>query len=161
MWKNGLVVHKQEPPPLSIYTRIYYSNSLRPEVSEDIPFWHFASAFGNLTADSPESQVYSAFEPLEEDVVLRKSRYYAGDGNSLEEILRTQKVDTVILSGIRTSGVVLSTAYRLFDLDYNVYVISDNTIEPKDSEINDFILEKILPKMPVKVISLNQAINAL
>lgn len=54
------------------------------------------------------------------DVVLQKTRYYAGAGNSLEEILRTQEIDTVVLSGIRTSGVIISTAYRLFDLDYNV-----------------------------------------
>jgi len=45
---------------------------------------------------------------------------YAGAGNGLEEILRAQQIDTVIMSGIRTSGVILSTAYRLFDLDYKV-----------------------------------------
>ena len=35
-------------------------------------------------------------------------------------VLNAQQIDTVVLSGIRTSGVILSTAYRLFDLDYNV-----------------------------------------
>jgi nicotinamidase-related amidase len=38
----------------------------------------------------------------------------------LEEILSTQGIDTVILSGLRTSGVITATAYRLFDLDYKV-----------------------------------------
>jgi nicotinamidase-related amidase len=38
----------------------------------------------------------------------------------LEEILRAQKIKTVVISGVRTSGVVLSTVYRLFDLDYKM-----------------------------------------
>jgi nicotinamidase-related amidase len=55
-------------------------------------------------------------------VVLQKKRYYASTSNPLEEIYGAQSIDTVILSGIRTSGIILCTAYRLFDLDYNVKV---------------------------------------
>ncbi|KAL5342046.1 cysteine hydrolase family protein [Aspergillus crustosus] len=152
-WINA--VHHQSPPPLCIYTRIYCTNSKAPEVTPDVPFYQAVAALGN---------VYDAFAPLEDyDVVLRKSRYYAGDGKSLEEILRTQKIDTVIISGIRTSGVLLITALRLFDLDYNVYVITNNTIEmPPDAPcINDAILQGILPKLPVNVITVEQAIQAL
>lgn len=78
------------------------------------------------TVNATVTQIYSDFSVDETagDVVLQKTRYYAGTGNALEEILRAQGIDTVILSGIRTSGVILSTAYRLFDLDYKVYVFS-------------------------------------
>lgn len=65
-------------------------------------------------------------------------------------------------SGVRTSGVILSTAYRLFDLNYNVFVISDNVIESApDNGINKAILEGIIPKLPANVISLQQALGAL
>ncbi len=105
-----------------------------------------------------------------------------GAGNPLEEILSSYKIDTVILvspvsigpgrhpqlirvskSGIRTSGVILSTAYRLFDLNYRVYVISDNVIETApDNGIHKAILEGIIPKLGgANVISLQQAIRAL
>ena len=57
------------------------------------------------------------------DIILGKTRYYAGDGNALEEILRAQKIKTVVISGVRTSGVVLSTVYRLFDLDYTAAIV--------------------------------------
>lgn len=91
-------VHKQQPPPLSIFTRVYFSNSQRPELAADVPFYQVVNSFGNLTETSPATQIYPAFKPLNNwDVELRKARYYAGDGNSLEEILRTQKIDTVIL----------------------------------------------------------------
>ncbi|RDW61826.1 cysteine hydrolase [Aspergillus mulundensis] len=154
-------VHVQSPRPLTIYTRIYYSSPLAPELSPDIPFYKAAAAFGNITESDPVTQIYLAFAPAETDVVLRKSRYYAGDGNSLEEILRTQRVDTVVLSGIRSSGVILSTAYRLFDLDYNVYVISDTTIEPGAPDIQSTIMEGILPGLPVTVLTLEQALRTL
>lgn len=119
-------VHAQSPPPLSIFTRIYFSNARKPEVK---PGSGFASVSAPLTtANATATQIYSDFRVDETagDVVLQKTRYYAGTGNALEEILRAQGIDTVILSGVRTSGVILSTAYRLFDLDYKVYVFSES-----------------------------------
>jgi nicotinamidase-related amidase len=113
-------VHSQDPVPLQIFTRIYFSNSHKPEVGQDAPFYNVGGALG--TAASPETELYPAFTVNKKagDVVLQKTRYYAGAGNALEQILSTQNIDTVILSGIRSSGVIISTAYRLFDLDYKV-----------------------------------------
>ncbi|PYH94634.1 cysteine hydrolase family protein [Aspergillus ellipticus CBS 707.79] len=158
-------VHKQTPPPLSIFSRIYFSNVQRPEIGPDTPFGQAVASLGNLTESSPGSQLYPAFKPLENwDVIIQKARYYAGAGNPLEEILSSQKIDTVILSGLRTSGVVLSTAIRLFDLNYQVYVISNNTFETSStysSQNQKIILEGILPLLPVNVITIEQAIDAL
>ncbi|KAK5008238.1 hypothetical protein LTR28_004254 [Elasticomyces elasticus] len=160
-WINA--VHAQKPAPLSIFTRIYFSNSRKPEIGPASPFRLVGGALGN--ASDPRTALYPAFaaDEVAGDVVLQKSRYYAGAGNGLEEILRAQQIDTVILSGIRTSGVILSTAYRLFDLDYNVYVIANNTIEtPSDAPgINAAILQGILPKLPASVITIEQALAAL
>lgn len=96
-------------------------------------------------------------------MVLSKTRYYAGTGNELELILSSQKIDTVVLTGIRTSGVILSTAYRLFDLNYKVYVVSDAVIEspPDTPGINAAILQGIIPKFPADVINVEQAVAAL
>lgn len=104
MWINNTAtwinaVHAQQPPPLSIFTRIYFSNIWLPEIVLSDPFYAVLGSFGNVTVDSAEGMIYPAFETLAQDVQLRKSRYYAGDGNSLEEILATQKIDTVILVG--------------------------------------------------------------
>lgn len=116
-------VHQQTPPPLSIFSRIYFSNARKPELgtaASPVPFAKVGGALG--TASDPLTQIYPAFhvDPAAGDVVVVKTRYYAGFGNELEEILRAQKIDTVILSGIRTSGVILNTAYQLFNLDYKV-----------------------------------------
>ena len=163
MWIDA--VHQQTPAPISLWTRIYFSNSQQPEIGPNSPFRKVAGSLpNNGTESSPATQIYHAFSPLPNyDVILRKSRYYAGDGNSLEEILSSQGIDTVILSGIRTSGVILSTVYRLFDLNYNVYVISNNTIEsaPDTPGIDAAILEGIIPKLPANVITIEQALSAL
>ncbi|TKA63400.1 hypothetical protein B0A49_08586, partial [Cryomyces minteri] len=151
-----------KPAPLSIFTRIYFTNPKKPEVGPASPFAQVAAALGDAT--DPKTELYPAFKVKPNyDVMLQKSRYYAGAGNGLEEILRAQQIDTVILSGIRTSGVILSTVYRLFDLDYKVYVIANNTIEtPSDAPgINAAILEGVIPKLPASVITIEQAMAAL
>jgi len=113
-------VHAQTPAPLSIFTRIFYSNSRQPELGPTTPFAAAGGALGN--SSDPKTDIFPAFNVDEAagDVVLTKTRYYAGAGNALEEILSSQGIDTVILSGIRTSGVIVSTAMRLFDLNYKV-----------------------------------------
>lgn len=93
------------PKPLSIYTRIYFSNKFKPEVGPDAPFAKAVAALGNVTAADAVTEVYPAFHVQEDrgDVVLQKTRYYAGAGNGLEEILKTQHIDTVILVSQRGS----------------------------------------------------------
>jgi Isochorismatase family len=95
-WIN--TVHQQTPPPISIFTRIYFSGPKRPEVGPTSPFQKTSAGLGNVTESSPIGQIYPAFKPLQGwDVELPKTGYYAGTGNSLEQILSAQKIDTVIL----------------------------------------------------------------
>lgn len=94
-------VHKAKPQPLTIYTRIYFTTPWRPELPPHAPFASVVEPLGNVTESSPKSQVYGEFEPEGGDVVLRKGRYYAGDGNSLEEVLGGWGVDTVVLVSTR------------------------------------------------------------
>jgi nicotinamidase-related amidase len=70
----------------------------------------------------------------------------------------------MLQSGLTLSGAVIATVYRLFDLDYNIYVIDDNVLDLPVSHNEAFskvILGSLLPKMNLKVISLEQAISAL
>lgn len=117
-WINA--VHAQKPPPLSIFTRIYFANTRKPEIKPGGAFQMLTAAL--TTENATATKIYPAFtvDAAAGDVTLVKTGYYAGTGNALENILSAQSIDTVILSGIRTSGVILSTSYRLFDLGYKV-----------------------------------------
>lgn len=102
--------HAQHPPPLPIFSRVAFSGTRKAELGPNSPFMKVA---GSVTP--AESQVYPAFKVDEKagDVVLDKSRYYAGWRNTLETILHAQGIDTVISSGLTTSGVILNTVYTL------------------------------------------------
>jgi isochorismate hydrolase len=77
------------------------------------------AALGNITEISPSTQLYSAFTPLAGiDVVLQKTRYYAGSGNSLEEILSSQGIDTVIMVYFPNS--ILLTTVDDYEVWYSI-----------------------------------------
>lgn len=59
----------------------------------------------------------------------------------------------------------MSTIYRLFDLDYNVFVILDNVMELPGSdpseEITKATLCALLKRMNLRAISVEEALKAL
>lgn len=76
-----------------------------------------------------------------------------------------QCIITYILhSGLTLSGVVMSTIYRLLDLDYNVYVIRDNVLDllvDQSAAVSHVMLDLLLPKMGFKAISIDEALQML
>jgi nicotinamidase-related amidase len=99
----------------------------------------------------PAAEIHAAAAPAGEEVVITKHRVSAFSGTDLEMILRAQEIDTLVLLGIATSGVVLSTAVEAFDKDFQVVVIGDccADLEP---ELHQALVEKLFPKRG-KVIS--------
>jgi len=59
--------------------------------------------------------------------------------------LRDRGITTLVLAGISTSGVVLSTVIEAADRDYQLYVLSDGT-EDADAQTREFLLGKVFPK---------------
>ncbi|PLB55346.1 Isochorismatase hydrolase [Aspergillus steynii IBT 23096] len=161
VWNDA--VHRKHPRPLTIFSTLAF-NRAQPEVQANTPFARQIAPYGNFEFHSPEVQIDSHFKVDEKDVVLHKTRWSATMGNSLEQILKAQSIDTVVISGLTLSGVVMSTIYRLFDLDYNIYVISDNVLElPVDHNeaFSKVMLETLLPKMGLKAITLGEALQTL
>ncbi len=56
----------------------------------------------------------------------RVRRVSAFAGSDLDVVLRAGDVDTLVLTGIATSGVVLSTLRQAADLDYKLIVLAEN-----------------------------------
>ncbi len=95
--------------------------------------------------DSPATAVHASVAPNDGDIVVRKTRVGAFSTTDLDEQLRGRGVDTVILAGISTSGVVLSTVRDASDRDYRVAVLADATADP-DAEVHEFLIERIFPR---------------
>ena len=100
-WNNA--VHQKDPRPLTIFTSLFFSNPAQTELAKDSPFARLIQAYGNFEKGSPGVKIDSTFVVDEQDVVLQKTRWYAGAGNSLEQILRAQNIDTVIIVCIHPS----------------------------------------------------------
>jgi nicotinamidase-related amidase len=86
-----------------------------------------------------------AVSPQEGDVVITKRRVSAFTGSDLEVVLRSFQVKHLVLSGISTSGVVLSTLREAADKDYRLTVLSDGCADP-DPEVHTVLLTKVFPR---------------
>jgi nicotinamidase-related amidase len=95
VWNDA--VHQKDPRPLTIFTTLFFSNPSQPELAEDSPFTRLLRGYGKFEKGSPGVQISSQFTVDEKDIILQKTRWYAGAGNNLEQILRAQNIDTVII----------------------------------------------------------------
>lgn len=127
---------------------IYISVGFRkgyPEVSKNNTIFSSIKENGMFMADNESTAIHPEVAPAENEAVIVKRRVGAFSFTELEMILRAQGIETLILTGVTTSGVVLSTVGQAFDLDYRLVVAGDCCADP-DHDTNLFILDKILPK---------------
>jgi len=76
---------------------------------------------------------------------VRKTRVGPFSTTDLAQHLRDRKVDTLILAGISTSGVVLSTVRDAHDRDYRLFVLADVSADPEPG-VHEFLTERIFPR---------------
>jgi nicotinamidase-related amidase len=101
---------------------------------------------GGMDLDTKEAcQVHASVAPMPGDVIITKKRVSAFTGSDLEVVLRSMDVKHLILSGIATSGVVLSTLREAADKDYAITVLSDCCADA-DEEVHRVLTTKIFPR---------------
>ncbi|ASS64812.1 MULTISPECIES: isochorismatase family cysteine hydrolase [unclassified Paenibacillus] len=127
-----------------IFVRLAFRSGT-PEIDlRNKRFSAFAGA-DHLGEADPFSQIHESVQPLPGEAVVTKHRVSAFAGSSLEVILRSRGIDTLVLSGIATGGVVLSTLREASDMDFGLKVLSDATLDG-DPEVHRVLLEKVFPK---------------
>ncbi len=95
--------------------------------------------------EDPSTAIHDRLAPLPGDIVVRKTRVGAMSTTDLDRQLRDRGIDTLVLAGLSTSGVVLSTLIEAADRDYRLYVLSDGTDDP-DAETREVLLGKVFPR---------------
>ena len=125
-----------------IYIRVGFRPGL-PEISS-------RNALFSAVKNSPERkqmfvgdgmEVHAAVTPRENDIIITKHRVSGFTGTDLDMILRANEIDTLVLFGIATSGVVLSTLVDAVDADYKVVVIKDCCAD-RDEELHSCLTER-------------------
>jgi len=89
--------------------------------------------------------IHPAVAPHEGDLVVTKSRINAFAGTDLALLLRAKDIDTLVLFGIATSGVVLSTTLAAADADYRLFIVKDCCAD-LDPAVHACLIEKVFPR---------------
>ncbi|HCY7616848.1 TPA: cysteine hydrolase [Staphylococcus aureus] len=96
-----------------------------------------------ITEADASTRILEDLAPLEDEPIISKRRFSAFTGSYLEVYLRANDINHLVLTGVSTSGAVLSTALESVDKDYYITVLEDAVGDRSDDK-HDFIIEQIL-----------------
>ncbi|RFZ91816.1 cysteine hydrolase [Mucilaginibacter conchicola] len=124
---------------------IYVALSFRPgapEVSSNNSFFNAARE----RFDNPHfGAIHPDVAPKLGDIVVYKKRFSAFTGSDLEVVLRGLNAKHLVMAGVSTSGVVLSTTREAADKDYQLTILTDGCHDA-DEEVHRVLTTKVLPK---------------
>lgn len=132
-----------------IYVRVAFRPDA-PEISMRNRSFAALAGSGGMGVDDEATQIHPSLAPQEGDIVVIKKRVSAFAGSDLEVVLRSRQIDALVLTGISTSGVVLSTIRQAADLDYELTVLADACAD-LDPEVHRVLLEKVFPRQATVV----------
>lgn len=128
-----------------IYVHVQFREGY-PEVSPRNKSFSTAKQSGNsMVEGTSATEIHPAVAPQAGEIIVAKRRVSAFAGSDLDVVLRSQGIDTLILTGIATSGVVLSTLRYAADQDYRLTVLSDCCAD-SDEEVHRVLTEKVFPR---------------
>ena len=99
---------------------------------------------GAFAEGDPHAAIHPDVAPRSGEVVVTKKRVSAFTGSDLELVLRSAGITRLVLTGLATSGVVLSTLRQAADLDYRLTVLADGCAD-RDPEVHRLLTEKVFP----------------
>lgn len=162
-FQNGIVAHAPEPDALVErvkdaiahvraaggtvgYVRVAFTEDDWAAVPESNKTFSAASAAKMLHHEDASTQIDHRIAPEHGDIVVRKVRFGGASTTDLFEQLTARDIDTLVLSGISTAGVVLSTLMDAADRDFRVFVLTDGVADPDpDPEVDRVLVEKVFP----------------
>ena len=116
-----------------------------PEISPRNRTFSALAGAGGFGADDESAQIHPDVSPQAEEVIVTKRRVSAFAGSDLDVVLRSLDVHSLVLTGIATSGVVLSTLRQAADLDFELTVLADACLDG-DEEVHRVLTEKVFPR---------------
>jgi nicotinamidase-related amidase len=128
------------------YVRVAFNDADFDSIPPTSQFAGLVASSGRaMHADSPATAVHESVAPEPGDICVRKTRVGAFSTTDLDGQLKAHGVHTLVLAGISTSGVVLSTVRDAADRDYQVFVLADASADPQPG-VHEFLTGKIFPR---------------
>jgi nicotinamidase-related amidase len=121
-----------------------------PEVPVDHPTFGMVRQSGKFVIGTKSAAFHPSIAPTADEIVIHKHRVSAFSGNDLEMILRAKGITHLVLFGIATSGIVLSTLRQAADLDFHCVVIAD-CCHDGDEEVHRVLTTKVFSRQATVV----------
>jgi len=123
-----------------IYCTVQFREGF-PEISENNKMFRAIKTMPAYA--SPEAvAIHPAVQPQPGDVHVFKRRISAFAGSDLEIVLRAGGIRHLVLCGVSTSGVVLSTVREAADKDFELTVLHD-CCNDADEEVHRVLTQKV------------------
>lgn len=92
----------------------------------------------------PDVELDPAAGASDPDRIFTKCRTGAFSSEDLRRFLTDRSIDTLILAGVHTSGVILSTVREAADLDFRLIVIDDCCAD-HEPDVHELLMTRIFP----------------
>lgn len=125
------------------YIKLQFQHNY-PEISDGNKVFLAIKEHKLFLENDSGTAIHPAVLPLKNDAIVIKHRIGAFSATSLDIMLRAQGINSLIIAGLITSGVVLSTVRQAFDLDYQLFVAKDCCADP-DEEVHRILMSKVFP----------------
>jgi nicotinamidase-related amidase len=135
----------------------YSATVFRPgyiEISDRNKIFSARKRSGQPAVADPVVLIHPELKPGAGEPVVGKHRVNAMYGTELPVILSAHDINTLILLGFATSGVVLSTTRYAADADYRL-IIAEDCCADREASIHDFLCRKIFPNQAEVVQSID------
>jgi nicotinamidase-related amidase len=127
-----------------IYVVVRFRNGY-PEISPRNKLFQGIKSGNRLRDGTPGAEIHHSVAPQANEIIVTKRRVGAFSTTDLETVLKSQGITHLVLMGIATSGVVLSTIRWAADADYELTVLSDCCADP-DDEVHRVLTQKVFPR---------------
>ncbi len=117
-----------------------------PEVSSRNALFQGIKEAGRLKEGAPDADICDQIRPQLGDLIVTKKRISAFTGSDLEQIIRSKGIETLVLTGVSSLGVVESTARSAVDMDYRIIVLED-CCSDRDPDAHQIAMKWFLPRI--------------
>ena len=141
---NVILTHARKNGLRIIYIAVRFRKGY-PEVSPKNKVFSILKEASRLIEGTSGAEIHNQVAPQIGDVIVTKRRVGAFSTTDLDVVLRSQGISHLVLLGIATSGVVLSTVRWAADMDYQLTVIADACAD-RDEEVHRVLTEKVFTR---------------
>ncbi|CAG8719442.1 20097_t:CDS:2, partial [Cetraspora pellucida] len=154
-------VHQaQQKKNISCFSVGLYFRPGYPEVSPNNRHFENLKSLGRLVDGTKGAEFIDGMVPRDNDIVIQKRRTDAFYNTDLQMILESRNIHHIILSGIATGDVILSTTRSAADRDMSITVVRDCCFDGSDL-VQNVLMDEIFPKQGVMVVSFEEIVNGL